>query len=423
MRNVVVTGLGFATSIGNNASAVLDSLQNLKHGIAPFVDAIDPSNPVHVAGNIQDFNTTGYDPEDWTYPEEYNIRREVLRGLSPHGLYALCATKQAIADASLTEDLLSNPSTGLYTASAGSAGCLSHHMERMNERGVLRCYPLAIVASIAGTLTFNLVAALKILGSSCGFVSACASSGHALGYAFDEIATGRQDRIIVVGAEDGNRESIIPFAGMRALTSSKDPNTASRPFDKNRDGFVCTGGATTLILEDESSAQARGARIYARFNGWGQASDGYNVAISHPEGDGLARAINLALKATGINAQDIDYVNAHATSTSIGDTSEMRALKSVFLNNGGASPAISSTKALTGHGLSLASAMEAAFCTLSIHHGIMPGSAHIETLDPEAEGLNIIQETRPEAPKTVLSNSSGFGGANVALIFSKYSNP
>ena len=420
MRNVVITGLGFITSIGNDQHTVLKNLKELKHGIGLHPELQTDDTPSKVAGIIKDFQTLGYDPEDWVYPSDYSVRRETLRGLSPQGLFALCSTFQAIKDAGLSEEEVSNCRTGMFTASAGSPGCLHHHMNRMNERGVMRCYPLAIVASIAGTLSFNLVAAFKILGSSCGFASACASSGHALGYAFDEIALGRQDRMFVVGAEDGNRESIIPFAGMRALTPNADPNKASRPFDKNRDGFVCTGGATTMILEEEETAKKRGATIYGRFKGWAQASDGHNVAISHPEGDGLARAIELALKHTQTGASEIDYVNAHATSTPIGDTSEIRALRRVFNPQSGLTPAISSTKALTGHGLSLASVMEAAFCALALKDGFMPGSSNIETLDPEAEGLNIIRETQDRAPCTILSNSSGFGGANTALIFSQY---
>lgn len=420
MRSVVITGLGFITSIGNNQNTVLRNLRELNHGIGLHPELQTQDNPAKVAGIIQDFQTSGYDPEDWVYPHEYTIRRETLRGLSPQGLFALCSTHQAIKDAGLTDEEVSNPRTGIFTASAGSPGCLHHHISRMNERGVMRCHPLGIVASIAGTLSFNLVAAFKILGSSCGFASACASSGHALGYAFDEIALGRQDRMLIVGAEDGNRETIMPFVGMRALTPSTDPSRASRPFDKNRDGFVCTGGSTTMILEDEEIAKKRGATIYGRFKGWAQASDGYNVAISHPQGEGLVRAMEWALNSTQTNAAEIDYINAHATSTLIGDASEICALKRVFNPKSGLRPAISSTKALTGHGLSLSSVMEAAFCALALKETFIPGSANIETLAPEAEGLNIIRETHDTTPKTILSNSSGFGGANTALIFSKY---
>ncbi|WOO42148.1 beta-ketoacyl-[acyl-carrier-protein] synthase family protein [Rubellicoccus peritrichatus] len=416
MPEVVITGLGFVTSIGNDQKVVLDSLMNLRHGIDYFPDFGEETSPVKVAGTIKDFSAKGCDPEDWTFPDRYSIKRDILRSLPPHGLYAYCATTQAIEDAGLTADEVSGLDTGLFTASAGSAKMLHNHVERMNRSGVMRCSPLGIVNSVVGTLTFNLAAAFSIKGASAGFVSACASSGHALGYAWDEIMLGRQKRMIVVGGEDGNRESILPFAGMRALSQSSDPESASRPFDKDRDGFVGTGGSVVMILEDAEVAKARGAKVYAQMAGWGQASDGYNVAISHPDGDGLANAMRRAAAHAKISLQEIDYINAHAPSTPIGDLSEIRALKQTF---GDRSPAISSTKALTGHGLSLASIMEAAFTVLGVNDRFMPGSAHIMSLDPEAKDLHIIKETEDEGPKFAMSNSSGFGGANVSLIFKR----
>ncbi|HSH09502.1 MAG TPA: beta-ketoacyl-ACP synthase II, partial [Oceanipulchritudo sp.] len=201
------------------------------------------------------------------------------------------------------------------------------------------------------------------------------------------------------------------------LSVNSDPDSASRPFDRNRDGFVGTGGAVALILEAEEVALKRAAPVYARFAGWGQATDGFHVAASHPDGDGLARAMRLALASTGWKPADIDYVNAHATSTLAGDISECRALRTVFKDVD--SPAISSTKALTGHALSLSSIMEASFCLLALEQGFTPGSAHITELDPEAEGLRIITESLPKAPGRILSNSSGFGGVNVVLALEK----
>lgn len=414
MPEVVVTGAGFITSIGNNESEVLDSLRTLKHGIVLY-PPFEPTNvPINVAAPVKGFQTDSPDPEDWSYPDSYRVRRDTLRSMPPHGLYAYCAMKQAIESANLSEDEVSNEDTGIFTASAGSAQLFHHHVDRMLNYGINRCTPMGVIASIAGTLNFNLVSAYKIRGSSTGFVSACASSGHALGAAIDEIRLGRQKRMFVVGAEDGNLCSILPFAAMRALSSSKDPDHASRPFDKNRDGFVGTGGSVVLVLEDAETARQRGATPYAKFLGWGQASDGYNVAISHPEGDGLARAIQNSLKDTGLSVDDINYINAHAPSTPIGDRSETQALKKVFE---GKSPKISSTKALTGHGLSLSSILEAGIVSLSLKHSITPGSANIEELDPAMEGLNIIRETEPQSPGITLSNSSGFGGANVSLIF------
>jgi 3-oxoacyl-[acyl-carrier-protein] synthase-1 len=202
---------------------------------------------------------------------------------------------------------------------------------------------------------------------------------------------------------------------MRALSLQTDPSIASRPFDVARDGFVGTGGATVVVLESEEEVERRKAKIYCEVAGWGQASDGHNVAISHPEGTGLRVAIENALKAADLTPDAIDYVNAHATSTPIGDISEAKALRSIF-GHSPTRPAISSTKALTGHGLSLAGAMEAGFCALAIREGFMPGSAHITKLDPACDGLNIIRATLPHRPSVVLSNSSGFGGANVCLV-------
>jgi 3-oxoacyl-[acyl-carrier-protein] synthase-1 len=320
-----------------------------------------------------------------------------------------------VADAGLAPEDISNPDTGLFAASAGSPGMLSLYMQRMHELGVMRCSPLGVVASIAGTVQFNLVAHRQIQGSSTGFASACASSSHAIGYACDEIALGRQKRMFVVGAEDGNVETILPFASMRALSLNPDPNTASRPFDRERDGFVGTGGATVLVLESEGEVVRRGVAPYAEMAGWGQSSDGHNVAISHPDGTGLRRATERALRAAGIGPEMVDYINAHATSTPIGDVSEARAIHAVF-SGAGHRPAVSSTKALTGHGLSLAGAMETGFCALAMREGFMPGSAHIEHLDPEVGDLNIIRQTIAIRPKVVLNHSSGFGGANVSLV-------
>jgi 3-oxoacyl-[acyl-carrier-protein] synthase-1 len=469
MRNVVVTGLGFICSIGNDKPAVTASLRALKHGLAPYPPFANPRTPVKLAGVIRDFDTLSFDSEDWTWPAGYTIKREILRGLAPHGLYAYCALQQALADAHLTPAEISHPGTGMFTASAGSISMLHHNITRMFDSGVMRCSPMGVVNSVVGTLSFNLVAAFKILGASCGFASACASSGHALGYALDEIRLGRQQRMIVVGGEDGNLEAILPFAGMRALSTTDKPELASCPFDARRSGFVGTGGGVAMILEAEDVAHARGARAYARFLGWGQASDGYNPAISHPKGHGLARSMQNALAATGLTPADVDYVNAHATSTPIGDRSEILAIKDVFGENSestenttstaanftsaaasvhstssvhnvhsvhgvhpvhspaaaaaaagtGKFPAVSSTKGLTGHGLSMASILEAAFCCIALDEQFIPGNAHLRQPDPEAEGIPLPLTTESAELKTVLSNSSGFGGANVSLLFGR----
>ena len=416
MRKVYITGVGFITSIGNDAATVSDSLRELRHGIVQYQPFQKADVPVKVAAPIRDFITDTTEAEDWVFPARYNIRREVLRGMAPHGVYTYCAMQQAVEDAKLSEGDYSNPQTGLYAASGGSPFLLGHYLERMRKYGVMRCQPLGVVASISGTVNFNLVSQFKIKGASTGFSSACASSAHAMGFAYDEIALGRQKRMFVVGGEDGNVESILPFAGMRALSLQSDPALASRPFDVARDGFVGTGGGAVLVLESEEEVERRGAKIYCELAGWGQGSDGHNVAISHPEGAGLQLAIENALRSSGVEADEVDYINAHATSTPIGDISEAKAILAIFKNNL-ARTAISSTKALTGHGLSMAGAMEAGFCALAIKEGFMPGSAHITKIDPACAGLNIIRATLPQRPQVVLSNSCGFGGANVCLVF------
>src|ERR1017187_997044 len=415
MPRVYITGLGFVTCIGNDAATVAGNLRALRHGIELFPPFQKPEIMCKVAGTIKGFFTDSVDPEDWTFPSTYAIKRETIRSMAPHGLFAHCAFLQAVADARLGEGDISNRGTGLFAASGGSPMLTYFHHDRLHKLGPARSSPLGIVASIVGTLNFNLVAAFRIQGASCGFSSACASSAHAIAYAFEEISLGRQKRMFVVGGEDGNRDAILPFAGMRTLSLQTDPELASRPFDVARDGFVGTGGGGVVVLESEEEVARRGVAPYCELVGWGQASDGYNVAISHPDGAGSRLAMENALAAARIAPGEVDYVNAHATSTLIGDISEARALEAVF-GGSGARPAISSTKALTGHGLSLAGVMEVAFCALAMREGFPPVSAHISKLDPACEGLNILRSTRPAAPRVVLKNSSGFGGANVALL-------
>lgn len=341
----------------------------------------------------------------------------MLRGMSPNSLYSVCAVEDALGDAGLTKEEISSPTTGMYGASAGSMSMTYFNLHRLKQAGVERVNPKGIVSSIAGTLNFNLVAYFKIQGFSSGFVSACASSGHALGFALDAIRSGQQKRMIVVGAEDGDVDCILPFAGMRALSTNPDPATASRPFDTKRDGFVGTGGAAALVLEERSVAEARGAHIYAYLLGWGQSSDGHNPVLPVPDGSGLARAMSMGLEQAGLEPGDIGYINAHAPSTPFGDAAEIAGIKSVFPED--KRPRVSSTKSLTGHGLSLASALEAGFTALALDREFLPASAHISELDPVTEGVPILQTVEETSCRYAMSNSSGFGGANVALVFGR----
>lgn len=415
IRRALVTGLGFITSIGNDRAAVTESLRAQRPGLEPVEFLGNPSLPVKVAGTVKEFVVTSPSWRDWRYPARYDLPRETLRSIAPHGLYALCATEQALSDAGLTRESLTDGATGLYCASAGSAFLLHYHLAQMHAVRGERGNPMGVVASIAGTLNFNLAAHYGIRGAVGGFAAACASSSHALGCALDDIRLGRQSRMLIVGAEEMNAESVLPFAAMRALSTNPDPAQASRPFDRDRDGFVAAGGAVCLILEEAEAARRRGAPVYAELAGWGQAADGYNVAVSHPEGAGLEQAMRRALADASLAPGQIDYVNAHATSTPAGDRSEALALRAV-LSAAGTRPPISSTKGLTGHPLSMSGVMEAAFCTLALRDGFIPGNAGLVHPDEACEGLDLPLVTRQASLEAVLNNSSGFGGSNVCHV-------
>ena len=411
----VITGLGFVTSIGHDRASVLRSLRELRHGFESVEFFGNPQLPVKVAGTVKGFAFPTTNWRDWRWPDQFSVDREIIRGLSPHGVYAICALQQALADAGLAATELTDGATGLFCASAGSPCMLTNFVNQLRETRGERGNPMGIVSSIAGTLNFNLAAHYGITGAVGGFVSACTSSSHALGYAMDEIRLGRQQRMLVVGAEDMTDESIMAFSSLRALSNNPDPASASRPFDRKRDGFVGTGGAVALVLEDAALARKRGVRIQAELAGWGQAGDGFSVAAPHPEGAGLREAMRRTLVDARVNASEVAYVNAHATSTPAGDRAEAIALRAIFTSQG-AHPPISSTKALTGHGLSLAGAMEAAFCALSISEGFIPGAAHLEEPDPISAELNLPRTSLDVAPRLVLNNSSGFGGSNVCHL-------
>jgi 3-oxoacyl-[acyl-carrier-protein] synthase-1 len=373
---------------------------------------------VRLAGTVKDFTFPEIRSDEWIYPSEYKIERTQLRSLAPNGVYAYCAMEQAIKDAQLAPDIVSNPRTGAMCASNGSGWLTYEYLDMMLEKGPQRCNPMAMVASIAGTLNMNLVACFGIKGHSLGFSSACASSAHAMGAAVDRIRLDRQDTMFVVGGEDCNLFSILPFVGSRALTTATDPTTAPRPFDRKRDGFVVAGGAAVLVLEELEHAQRRGASIYAEVLGWGEASDGYSVMAPEPQGDGLSRAMNSAIQDSGISPQDVDYINAHATATPVGDAAEIKAIQRVFGTE--KTPYVSSTKALTGHGLSLAGAMEAGFCCLALKEGFVPVSANITEVDPEFAGVSVVTEPIDAAPKVAITNSSGFGGTNVTVAMRRW---
>jgi 3-oxoacyl-[acyl-carrier-protein] synthase-1 len=417
-RRVVVTGIGLITSIGNNRQEVLRSLRETRTGIEYFPPLDRAGVPVRLAGTVKGFEFPELRPDEWTCPEGYEIPRPQLRSMSPNVVYGFCAMQQAIADAQLPQELVSNPRTGAMCASAGSPWLTYDYLDMMLKKGPQRCNPMAMVASIAGTLNMNLVASFGIKGASLGFSSACASSAHALGFGLDKIRTNRQDLVFVAGAEECNLFSILPFVGTRALTTQKDPAVSPCAFDVKRDGFAVAGGAAVLVLEELEHARRRGAPIHAEVLGWGEASDGYSVMAPEPEGDGLARAMEGAIADSGISASEVDYINAHGTATQVGDVAEAKAISRVFSN--GKQPLVSSTKSITGHGLSLAGAMESAFCCMALEEGFTPVSANITELGREFESISVVTAPVDRAPRIALTNSSGFGGTNVVAIFRRW---
>lgn len=415
---VVISGLGFVSPIGNSREEVVASLRAQRHGLE-WVEWF-PGGAGNVVGTIKEFETASTNRLLWKWPERHALPREVVRSLPAHGLFALCAIDQALAEARLEKAALCDGGTGLFCASAGSPRFLRHYTNELADTAGQRANPWSVVSSIAGTLNFNLAAHYGIRGAVTGFVSACAASTHALGYAHDEIALGRQRRMVVVGAEEPFWESLLPFSGMRALSRQKEPLHASRPFDAERDGFVGAGGAAALIVEAEEEARARGAAILAEIAGWGQSADGHSIAQSDPEGDGLLRAMQAALATAGVTPAELAYINAHATSTPVGDRAEACALLRLL---GQARPPVSSLKGLTGHTLSMSGALETALCVAALVEGFVPGNAHLRRADEACADLNLPRENLPGAPELILKNSSGFGGSNVCLVLRRWREP
>ncbi len=416
---MVVTGLGFITSIGNSRAEVSASLQTGRSGVEIMPALAEFQTPVKLAGTVKGFEFPDPDPLDWVLPETLKIHRIQMRTMTPNCVYACAAMDEAIEDAALTAEQVSDPMTGVYCASAGSPWLTHLALETILKRGANRCPPATAIAAMPNSLHLNLTARFQIRGASLSFSSACASSAHALGSAYDLIKDGRHNIMFVVGAEDCHPYNILPFGSLRALSVESDPAKAPRAFDRNRDGFVVTGGATTLVLEDAEQAVARGAHIYAEVLGWGQSTDGYDVVAPDPAGHALARAMKSALDQANIGPEAVQYLNAHATATLAGDLAELQAVRNVFPE--GQRPWMSSTKSLTGHGLSLAGAMEAGFCCLSIADGFIPVSANIQELDPACDGIPIVTRPIDVRPQIAMSNSCGFGGANVSVLFGQAS--
>jgi 3-oxoacyl-(acyl-carrier-protein) synthase len=414
IRTPVITGLGFVTSIGNSRREVSSSLRELRHGLAEWNPVAGVETDVRLAGLLRGFDVASTNSGAWSWPAECDIHPSEVRAMPPHCVYALAAVKQALAEAGLEREALTDGATGLYCASGGSPRMTHYHLGKLEASGWTKGHPHCVISSVAGSLNFHLGTLLGIRGGSCSFASACASGSHALGFAADEIRLGRQERVIVVAAEDLNAESLLPFLSMGVLSRSDEPAKAARPFDRGREGFVGTGGAVALVVESAAAAERRKARPMARLAGWGQSCDGHHPALPHPEGRGLAEAMRRALRDAQIAPDKVEHINAHGTGTQAGDRAEAKALRAVFGDE--CRPAVCSTKALTGHGLSLAGAMEAAFCVLALDEGFIPGQAHLVQPDEDSALLNLPRETANRRPRIVLNNSSGFGGSNVAHV-------
>jgi len=402
MRRVVVTGLGIVSSIGNNANEVLASLREARSGViaAPEYAELGFRCQVHAAPQIE-----------W----ESLVDRRAARFLAPGTAYAHIAMEQAIADSGLQESDISNERTGLIVGSGGpSTRVIVEAAATTREKGPKRIGPFAVPKAMSSGPSAVLSTWFKIRGINYSISSACATSAHCIGAGAEQIQMGKQDVIFAGGCEELDWTLSNLFDAMGAMSSNFNdrPAVASRAYDKDRDGFVIAGGAGIVVLEEYEHAKARGAKIYGELVGYAANSDGYDMVA--PSGEGAARCMKLAMAQAGGRA--IDYLNPHGTSTPVGDSKEMGAVREVF---GDKPPMISSTKSLTGHSLGAAGAQEAIYSILMLNNDFACESANIETLDPEFADLPILRQRVDKPLQTVMSNSFGFGGTNGALIFSR----
>ncbi len=403
MKRVVITGLGVISSIGNNKEEVLASLKEGKSGIEFVPEFAEVGMRSQVAGTIK------------LNPAEL-IDRKVYRFMGDAAAYAYLSMKEAIEDSGLTEDQVSNDRTGLVIG----AGTGSAHSQLVacdavrGPRGVKAVGPYAVTKTMASSVSACLATPYKIRGVNYSISSACATSAHCIGHAMELIQLGKQDVVFAGGAEELSWECATEFDAMGAVSTkyNDNPTKASRAYDANRDGFVIAGGGAVVVVEELEHALARGAKIYAEIVGYGATSDGYDMVA--PSGEGAERCMRQALAT--VNGE-VEYINVHGTSTPVGDVKELGAIKNVF---GDKKPAISSTKSMTGHSLGAAGAHEAIYSLLMLDNGFIAPSINIETLDEQAEGLNIVTERQDKALTTVMSNSFGFGGTNACLVFQKY---
>ncbi len=403
MKRVVVTGLGIVSCIGNDAETVTSNLKDLKSGIsyAPEYEEFSFRSLIHGKPNIN---------------LEENIDRRLLRFMGDGAAFNYIAMKNAIDDSGLEEKDVSNEMTGIIVGSGGPSTLNLYKAAELGKNsGSKKVGPFMVPRSMSSTNSATLATPFKIKGVNYSITSACSTSSHCIGNAYELIQIGKQDIIFAGGGEELHWTLSILFDAMGALSSKYNdkPETASRAYDSERDGFVISGGGGTLVLEELEHAKARGAKIYGEITGYGATSDGFDMV--QPSGEGAERCMKMAIKDIKGN---VDYINSHGTSTPIGDIKELEAIKNVFGNN---LPKISSTKSLTGHSLGATGVHEAIYCLLMLKNNFLCGSANINTLDERAENHNILLKTESNIEiENILSNSFGFGGTNATLLMSKY---
>ena len=403
MKRAVITGLGIVSSIGNNQQEVLASLREGRSGITFSQELKDSGMRSHVWGNVK-LDTTGL------------IDRKVVRFMSDASIYAFLSMEQAIADAGLSpEAYQNNPRVGLIAGSGGGSPRFQvFGADAMRgPRGLKAVGPYVVTKAMASGVSACLATPFKIHGVNYSISSACATSAHCIGNAVEQIQLGKQDIVFAGGGEELCWEMACEFDAMGALSTKYNdtPEKASRTYDAHRDGFVIAGGGGMVVVEELEHALARGAHIYAEIVGYGATSDGADMVA--PSGEGAVRCMKMAMH--GVDTP-IDYLNSHGTSTPVGDVKELAAIREVF---GDKSPAISATKAMTGHSLGAAGVQEAIYSLLMLEHGFIAPSINIEELDEQAAGLNIVTETTDRELTTVMSNSFGFGGPNATLVMRK----
>ncbi len=402
MRRVVVTGMGIVSSLGNNKTEVLASLREGRSGISFQQEYADHGLRSNVAGSVK-LNV------------QELIDRKLMRFMASGHAYAWVAMQEAIGDANLPPELVSNVRTGLIVGTGGtSTASMLEATDTLREKGIRRVGPYMVTKTMSSGVAACLATGAKIKGVSYAISSACSTSAHCIGNGVEQIQLGKQDIVFAGGAEEEHWTMSFLFDAMGALSSKYNdtPEKASRTYDANRDGFVISGGGGILVLEEYEHAKQRGAKIYAEVVGYGATSDGYDMVA--PSGEGAVRCMQMALQDV---EEPVDYINAHGTSTPVGDVKELEAIRTVFGNNG---PAIASTKSLSGHALGAAGVNEAIYTLLMMENNFIAASANIETLDPAAEGLNIVRTRIDNANiQTALSNSFGFGGTNATLTFSR----